>query len=93
MAWGVTIHKAQGLTVGPDKPIKRIMINAGVVEHYAPGLMYVAISRAEYANCIAFNPMPTKERFEKLNCSLKAQATMAQLDRLDALDEMRRARL
>ena len=71
-AWASTIHKAQGITVGPQQAIKRLVIDAGKVEHHAPGLLYVAVSRAEYVDCIAFSPMPPIERFQKLNCSAAA---------------------
>lgn len=79
MAWASTIHKAQGITVGPQQAIKRLVIDAGKVEHHAPGLLYVAISRAEYVDCIAFSPMPPIERFKKLNCSAAAQEIFNEL--------------
>lgn len=79
MAWASTIHKAQGITVGPHQAIKRLVIDAGKVEHHAPGLLYVAISRAEFAECIAFSPMPPIERFKKLNCSAAAAAIFNEL--------------
>ena len=44
-----------------------------------PGLLYVAVSRAEYLDCIAFSPMPKIERFQKLNCSAQAVEIFEQL--------------
>lgn len=79
MAWASTIHKAQGLTIGPHQAIQRLVIDAGAHEGRCPGLLYVAVSRAEYLDCIAFSPMPKVERFQKLNCSAQAVEIFEQL--------------
>ena len=81
-AWARSIHKSQGMTVGENEVVKRLLIDCGEEEHWAPGLLYVAVSRAETRGCIAFNPMPPRRRFEKCNSSLRAQRVMAQMAKL-----------
>ena len=76
--------QAQGLTVGPNEAIKRLIIDPGKAEHNAPGRLYVAISRAQYLDCIAFSPMPKMDRFKKLNRSMRALEIFEQLAWYDA---------
>ena len=59
--------------------VGKVAIDVGSAEHWAPGLIYVAVSRGKVSSCIAFNPMPTFERFSKLNTSLRAKNIFARL--------------
>jgi hypothetical protein len=49
VAFATTIHKCQGMSVGPSHPIKWIIGDPGIKkgEAYNPGLFYVLLSRAE----------------------------------------------
>ena len=47
MAWGITIHKSQGLT------LERVVIELGRTD-FSPGLTFVAISRVKSLNGLAF---------------------------------------
>ena len=66
LAWAVTIHKSQGMSVGAAHAWKRLTINLGDNE-FAGGLTFVALSRACELDCISFLPgeMPTLERLLK----------------------------
>jgi hypothetical protein len=55
LAWALTIHKAQGLT------LKRVIIDAGDDEKNV-GLLFVAITRVRHPTALAFDPMPSFER-------------------------------
>jgi hypothetical protein len=61
LAWALTIHKSQGLTVGPDENIKKIIVDFGKTEGWAPGLMYVSCSRVVHQDCLAFDPIRVDE--------------------------------
>jgi hypothetical protein len=67
--------------------VARIVIDVGKTEGWAPGLMYVAVSRAMSSSCVAFNPMPTFERFNKLNTSQQAKQIFRHLARLDEMSK------
>ena len=64
LAWAVTIHKAQGLT------LDRVVIDAGDDEK-SVGLFFVAITRVRHPSHVAFDPVPSLERIS-LNIARKA---------------------
>ena len=95
LAWAISIHKSQGMTVGPDEAFQKLIVDCGETEHWAPGLMYVAVSRAVHRDCLAFDPVEVNElgeithmpfynfsRFEKLNTSAGAESMFAYFERL-----------
>ena len=103
LAWAITIHKSQGLTIGPGHNIQKVVIDVGATEHWAPGLLYVAVSRANNLGCIAFDPIRITEcgqiehldfyaieRFARLNSSNGSQKTFAHLRHLNAMQDSRR---
>ena len=59
LAWAVTIHKSQGLT------LDRVVIDAGSDER-AMGQLFVALTRVRHPSHVAFYPMPTQERLTTL---------------------------
>jgi hypothetical protein len=103
MAWATSIHKSQGMTIGPGKrflvhrsclnqrvtgeSVAKVVIDVGKSESWAPGLMYVAISRATLSSCVAFDPMPSFERFSKLNTSQQAKEILKHLSRLEEISK------
>ena len=103
MAWATSIHKSQGMTIGPGKrflvhrscfnqrvtgeSVAKVVIDVGKSESWAPGLMYVAISRATLSSCVAFDPMPSFERFSKLNTSQQAKEILKHLTRLEEMSK------
>ena len=69
LAFGITIHKSQGMTIGADQPIKRAVIDIGGREFNA-GLTFVALSRAKTLSGIAFQPGPPFNRLSRISkCS------------------------
>ena len=48
LAWGITIHKSQGMTGGPRQPARAVVVHPGPasMEKTMPGLLYVGGSRA-----------------------------------------------
>jgi hypothetical protein len=59
LAWALTIHKAQGLT------LRRVVIDAGDDER-SVGLLFVAMTRVRHPKHIAFSPWPGLERVTSL---------------------------
>ena len=55
LAHAVTVHKAQGLTLG------KVRIDAGTDER-SVGLLFVALTRVRHPDDIAFDPMPDRPR-------------------------------
>ena len=55
LAWALTIHKAQGLT------LERVVIDAGDDER-SVGLLFVAMTRVRHPSHIAFSPWPGIDR-------------------------------
>ena len=55
LAWAVTIHKSQGLT------LDRVVVDAGDDEK-SMGLFFVAITRVRHPSRVAFEPVPSLER-------------------------------
>ena len=92
LAWAVSIHKSQGLTVGPNEQVKRLIVDFGASEGWAPGLLYVALSRVTHLEALALHPIRVTEtgeiedlpfynveRFTKVNTSNKSAVIMAHL--------------
>jgi len=71
LGWGRSIHKSQGCTAGPEKPIQRYLLDIGNIELSA-GLSYVGASRAvgptvyAVANTEAGYAFPTEKRFNNI---------------------------
>ena len=95
LAWAISIHKSQGMTVGPKEAFQKLIVDCGQTEHWAPGLLYVAASRAVHRDCLAFDPVEINElgeitplpfydfnRFQKLNTSANADLMFAYFERL-----------
>ncbi len=36
LAWAITIHKPQGLTVGPEEGVRKVIVDFGQTEGWAP---------------------------------------------------------
>ena len=53
-----TIHKAQGITVGPNQIWKYLVLSIGEKACPTPGLVYVGISRAGKVENFAFHDLP-----------------------------------
>ena len=66
LAWAVSIHKSQGLTIGPNQLITRAILDMGPKE-FALGLTFVAISRCKALECLMFSLMPSDTRLRNLN--------------------------
>ena len=61
LAWAISIHKSQGLTVGPAENVKKLIVDFGKNEGWAPGLMYVVVSRVVHRDCLALDPIQVDE--------------------------------
>jgi hypothetical protein len=61
LSWALTIHKSQGLTVGPDENIRKVIVDFGQAEGWAPGLTYVACSRVVHRDCLTLDPIKVDE--------------------------------
>ena len=67
LAWSLTIHKAQGMSIGPKHPIKCVEIDLGAKE-FELGLTFVALSRAASLACVMLLPCPgLKRRLQRLS--------------------------
>ena len=88
----MSTHKPQGLTVGPGEEIKRLVVDFGKSEGWAPGLLYVALSRVTHLQALALHPIRVTstgqiedlpfyklERFTKVNTSKKSIVIIARL--------------
>ena len=55
VCWGITVHKSQGMTVGPKSVLKRAVLVLGdsSVEGWAPGSAFVQLSRVVSPACMA----------------------------------------
>ena len=71
LGWARSVHKSQGCTAGPDKPIPFYLLDIGNIELSA-GLSYVGASRAvgptvyAVANTEAGYAFPTEKRFNNI---------------------------
>ena len=63
LAWAVTVHKSQGMSIGPGQVWKRVLLDLGNRE-LSSGLTFVALSRAMTLDCILFaaGKFPTRQR-------------------------------
>ena len=65
LAYALTIHKSQGMTIGDGQPIQKVVIDIGDKEQSA-GLTFVALSRAKDLGCLALDPMPSLKRLQTI---------------------------
>lgn len=81
---GTTIHATQGLTVGAEKPIKRIVIDLGEAKNEcnARGGAYVAQSRPETAADFAYSTPVTLDRLAAIGTGKSSQVLRTELDAL-----------
>ena len=79
LAWAVTIHKSQGLTLNKQ------MINIGKKE-FCAGLSFVACSRVRALNKLLFDPPFPYQRMKNLTNSQHLQERLLEDDRLLLLE-------
>lgn len=79
LAWAVTIHKSQGLTL--DKAV----VNVGTKE-FSSGLTFVACSRVRQLRDLLFNPPCTFQRLASLSNSKRLLERKAEDQRLLTLN-------
>lgn len=94
LAWGTTIHKCQGMTVGEGKAFRYVMIHPGnhAFEAKNPGALFVALSRAKSAGGQQCDPdfafhegvLINADRFRPVNTPT-TQARCKEMDRLHSL--------
>ena len=77
LAWALTIHKSQGLT------LPKAWIDIGKTER-TPGVSYVAISRVKALDSCVIEPM-TYQRLTGLKSSASLQYRLQEENRLDEL--------
>ena len=75
LAQAITIHKSQGMTVGPNKPLKKVVIDVGEGESWCEGLAYVAISRGMFIDTFALDPMGPPARWVGIGKSAGGKRT------------------
>ena len=65
LAWAITVHKSQGMTVGPEKQIKQIVLDLGGkdTEKWSAGSSFVQLSRATEIGALAISGTVDGERF------------------------------
>jgi len=78
LAWAVTIHKAQGLT------LDKVVIDVGMKE-FSSGLTYVACSRVRHLNDLVFEPPFPYECLSSLGRSQRLQERLNEDSRLQQL--------
>ena len=79
LAWAITIHKAQGLT------LKKAVIDIGKKE-FSTGLSFVACSRAQCLSDLIFNPPFTFQHMARLAGSQRLQERQLEDARLRLLE-------
>ena len=72
LAYALTIHKSQGMTIGDGQPIQKVVIDIGDKEQSA-GLTFVALSRAKDIGCLAFEPTPSLKRLQTISTLTQLQ--------------------
>ena len=77
LAWAITIHKSQGLT------LPKAWIDIGKSEK-TPGVSYVALSRVKMLSSCVIEPM-TYERLTSLRSSKALQYRLNEENRLDQM--------
>lgn len=78
LAWAVTVHKSQGLT------LPKAVMDLGNSE-FAAGLSFVAISRVRALADLLFGIAPTMERLQKIKQSTRLQERISEEERLTGL--------
>ena len=78
LAWAITIHKAQGLTMN------KVVIDIGKRE-FTPGLTFVACSRVRQLSDLVFYPSFDFQRLQSLANSQRLQERKHEDDRLQVL--------
>ena len=65
MCWAITIHKSQGMTVGPLEQIKRVVVDLGGkdVAKWCTGGAFVQLSRATEVGSLAISGSVDGEQF------------------------------
>ena len=89
LAFGITIHKSQGLTVGEGCPIERVVIDIGNREN-SSGLTFVALSRAKKMACMALDPFPNFDRLQSIANNHQLKARISHDNELVALSRLTR---
>ena len=94
LAWGMTIHKCQGMTVGEGETFRYIVIHPGnhAFESKSPGALFVALSRAKSAGGPGKDPdfafrkdvLVNEDRFRAVNTPT-IRARTAEIERLHNL--------
>ena len=79
LAWSITIHKSQGLT------LDKVVVDIGKKENM-DGLTYVALSRVKRLNDMIIEPFPF-ERISKLRENKSFKYRVREEQRLDELAE------
>ena len=80
LAWAVTIHKAQGLT------LDKVVINVGKKE-FSSGLTFVACSRVRHLTDLLFDPPFPFQRIANLSKSQRLKERLDEDSRLQQLQE------
>ena len=80
LAWAMTIHKSQGLT------LKKAWVDLGPSEN-SPGMTYVALSRVKKLQDLIIEPM-TFERLQAYKKSTFLQYRLLEENRLDSLSKI-----
>ena len=80
LAWSITIHKSQGLT------LNRAVIDIGKSENPLGGITYVALSRLKTIDGLYINPM-SWERLLQINNKVIVKQRIQEEARLTALDK------
>ena len=86
LAWGITIHKAQGMTIGPGEAIPRYRVSLRKTEHSA-GMTFVALSRAKTMQCFVFYPVPDFTRMQAIANATQLPNRLLELERIERLSE------
>ena len=94
LAWGTTIHKCQGMTVGDREAFRYVVIHPGKHEFEAksPGALFVALSRAKSAGVEGRDPdfafhedvLLNDDRFKPVNTAT-TRARAVEMERLRVL--------
>ena len=95
LAYASTIHKAQGITVGPGHLFERIVVNLGgvSVEKRHAGISFVALSRATHKQFLALDGELTLEHVEAIGSSPLALAVLAEDARIQTLHDATLSRM
>ncbi|EDO35707.1 predicted protein [Nematostella vectensis] len=75
LAWGITTHNCQGMTVGDGEPFRYVVIHPGkyAFEAKSPGALFVALSKAKSAAGTLKQQLPVRQ-YAKINCKRNEKA-------------------